>query len=95
MLEKQIEKRVCDHARQKNVLVYKFSSPGHAAVPDRMFILPTGGMFFIEFKRSGEHPTIPQEREHNKLRGHGVTVYVVDDVQYGKAIIDCHLSGLL
>ena len=95
MLEEKIESAVCDHARKSGLLVYKFSSPGHAAVPDRLFVLPGGGMFFIEFKRTGEHPTVPQEREHNKLRSHGVTVYVVDDVQYGKAIIDCHLSGLL
>jgi hypothetical protein len=43
---------------------------------------------FIEFKREGMKPTPAQEREHNRMRGHGVQVYVVDDVTTGKWVID-------
>ena len=38
MLEKQIESKVCDYAKSKGVLAYKFTSPARAAVPDRLFI---------------------------------------------------------
>ena len=46
MLEKQIEAKVCDYAKTKNVLVYKFTSPARAAVPDRLFIRADGRMWF-------------------------------------------------
>ena len=46
MLEKDIEKKVCDYAKSKNVLAYKFTSPARAAVPDRMFVTPEGTVWF-------------------------------------------------
>lgn len=88
MLERDIEKRVCDYAKSKGLLVYKFTSPNRAAVPDRMFVHPTGYVCFIEFKREGAKPTAPQEREHARLRGHKVRVYVVDTVCKGMQAID-------
>lgn len=88
MLEKDIEKRVCDYAKDNNILVYKFTSPQRAAVPDRLLILPSGHSFFIEFKREGQKPTPAQEREHARLRGHNVQVYVIDNVDDGKELID-------
>ena len=36
MLEKDIEARVCEYARAKGVLAYKFTSPARAAVPERV-----------------------------------------------------------
>jgi len=88
MLEKQIEKAVCDHAKSKGVLCYKFVSPGHAGVPDRMFITPSGEVFFIEFKRLGCVPTPLQWREINRLNSQGVDVYVVDNVTQGVSLVD-------
>lgn len=93
MLEKQIETKVCDYAKTKNVLVYKFTSPARAAVPDRLFIGPTGRVWFIEFKREGQKPTPAQEREHARLRGHNVSVFVIDDVEQGKAVVDAMVTG--
>ena len=91
MLEKQIESAVCRYARDKGVLAYKFTSPARAAVPDRLFIRPDGVVWFCEFKREGQKPTIPQEREHTKLRGHKVNVFVVDNVEDGRMMVDSML----
>ena len=88
MLEKQIEAKVCEYARSKNILAYKFTSPARAAVPDRMFITPSGRIWFCEFKRTGQKPTEAQEREHNKMRQHKVSVFVIDTVEEGKTMID-------
>ena len=88
MLEKQIEQKVCDHAKTRDVLVYKFTSPNRAAVPDRLLVFPNGTILFIEFKRTGEKATIPQQREHARLRGHNVPVYVVDGVESGIMLVD-------
>ena len=88
MLEKQIEAKVCDYAKGRGLLVYKFTSPNRMAVPDRMFVRPDGKIFFIEFKREGQKPTPAQYREHERLRGHGVLVFVVNNVLSGMLVID-------
>lgn len=88
MLEKEIEAKVCDYAKLKNVLAYKFTSPARMAVPDRMFISPSGRIWFCEFKRKGMKPTEAQAREHLRLQQHKVSVFVIDDVEQGKLMID-------
>lgn len=88
MLERNIEAAVCDYAKTKGFLVYKFTSPQRAAVPDRMFVTPKGVVFFIEFKATGKQPTAAQLREHSRLRGHKVVVEYINDVDIGKGFID-------
>jgi hypothetical protein len=87
-LEKDIEAKVCRYARDRGMLVYKFTSPSRAAVPDRLFIRPNGTVFFVEFKRKGQVPTPAQAREHQTLRGHGINVFVIDDINLGRAMVD-------
>jgi hypothetical protein len=91
VLEKQIEAKVCDYAKECGLGVYKFTSPARAAVPDRMFIYK-GRVFFIEFKREGQKPTPAQEREHNRMRQHQINVFVVDSVGIGKSTINYMLQ---
>jgi hypothetical protein len=93
MLEKEIEAKVCEYAKTKNVLVYKFTSPNRMAVPDRMLIRPDGHIWFVEFKREGAKPTPAQEREHHRLRQHKVSVFVIDNVEEGKLMIDLMVKG--
>ena len=93
VLEKDIEAKVCEYARSKNVLAYKFTSPARAAVPDRLFIAPDGRMWFCEFKREGAKPTAAQDREHAKLRAQKVNVFVIDNVIEGKNMIDLMVMG--
>lgn len=88
MLERDIEKRVKDYARSKGWLAYKFTSPGHAFVPDGILISPKGVVIFIEFKQSGKKPTAGQLREHERLRSQNCLIYLVDNVEYGKEIIN-------
>ena len=87
-LEKQIERNVCDYAHDAGMLVYKFTSPARAAVPDRLFVTPKGTVFFAEFKREGMKPTPQQTREHDRLRGHKVAVFVVDSVDAGRLVVN-------
>lgn len=92
MLEKQIERRVCEYAKELGYLVYKFTSPARMAVPDRLFITPSGVVFFIEFKRAGQTPTEAQKREHERLEAQRVRVFVIDDAVKGKIVIDSMLK---
>ena len=92
-LEKDIEKRVCDYAKSLGIIHYKFTSPARRSVPDRMFILPGGQVFFIEFKRKGKEPTEAQLVEIDKIRKQGAKVLVIDDVAQGKAyVLDLYQS---
>lgn len=87
-LEKVIEGKVVDYAKKLGCLVYKFTSPARRSVPDRMFIVHGGRVFFIEFKRLGQKPTPGQEAEIGKIRDKGAPVWVVDNVNFGKQVID-------
>ena len=93
-LEKQIELAVGTYAKEQGFLVYKFTSPQRAAVPDRLYITPRGKVFFCEFKRTGQVPTPAQAREHDRLRDQGVTVYVIDNVDAGRAMVDSMRLGV-
>lgn len=87
-LEKAIEIKVCDHAKALGCVVYKFTSPSRRSVPDRLFIMPGGkGVFFIEFKRLGQKPTLAQAIEIAKIQNQGAKVFVIDTVGAGKALV--------
>jgi hypothetical protein len=94
MLEKHVESKVCEYAKTKGLLVYKFTSPAKRSVPDRLFVLPDGRMFFCEFKREGATPTVQQSREHLRLRQQKVSVFVIDNVEDGKAMVDLMMLGV-
>ena len=49
---------------------------------------PKGTVFFVEFKREGMKPTPQQTREHDRLRGHKVAVFVVDSVDAGRLVVN-------
>jgi len=87
MLEKEIEKKVCAYARSKGCLTYKFVSPTQRGVPDRIIIY-RGEAMFIEFKQRGKTPTKLQEHKIAELRTHDMRVLVVDNLEYGMAVID-------
>lgn len=90
--EAQIEKSVCDYARERGCLVYKFSSPGRRGVPDRMFIAPGGTVFFIEFKAPGGKPSTLQRREINKLLDQGANAVWVGSIEAGEMVVSSHVK---
>ena len=88
MLERDIEKKVCEYAKSLGILAYKFTSPQRRSVPDRLFIAPGGVIFFIEFKQTGKTFTKGQEREAIRLADNGADVYLVDSVEGGKVLLN-------
>ena len=87
MKESAIEKKVCDYAKRKGWKVYKFTSPGNRAVPDRIFI-KQGIVFMIEFKQEGKKPTKLQKKVIKEISDENIYVFVCDNVVDGKQIID-------
>jgi len=90
MLEKKIEGAVKQYARTQGFLAYKWVSPAHIGVPDCILISPKGDVIFIEFKQKGKLPTPMQAREHQRMIANGAHVYVVDDVDTGRAIVNLY-----
>ena len=87
MRESLIEKKVSDYATEQGWLVYKFSSPGSRAVPNKIY-MKAGKVFFIEFKSPGKKPTKLQLKTHERIKAQGISVFVIDDIEEGKALVD-------
>lgn len=68
MSEKNIEAYLVRRVKELGGVAYKFVSPGHAGVPDRLVCLPGGLTWFVELKAPGKKPRPLQEVELNRLR---------------------------
>ncbi len=89
-LEKEIEGKSCRYGKSIGWEMQKFTSPARRSVPDRMCLHDFGTIIFIEFKRPGEKATAAQKKEHRKLRARGFEVYVIDNVEDAKRVLDKH-----
>lgn len=81
MRERDIEAYLVARCRRVGALCYKWVSPGHVGVPDRICVFPDGRVVFVELKAPGRKPSPAQLREHARLREHKQTVVVVDSVE--------------
>lgn len=85
--ENKIESTVKAYARTRGWWARKFKSPGNRDVPDDVFA-QNKRVFWIEFKRKGKKLSPGQEDEIALMRAQGLTVYVVDNIDEGKRVID-------
>ncbi len=90
MKETSIERKACDLVyKHLGIEASKLIVKGDTGFPDRVFWLPGGKPFFIEFKKPGEKPTGKQLHIHNQLRKMGYRVEVHDDATLAfQAVID-------
>lgn len=82
MLEKDVEAWLVAEAKKRGGIAYKFTSPQRRSVPDRLVLMPGGNIFFAECKAPGKTPTDAQAREHERMRGIGFEVFVVDKKEW-------------
>jgi hypothetical protein len=87
-LEKDIENKGCAYGKSTGWTCMKFTSPARRSVPDRMCLHDFGTIIFIEYKRFGEKPTEAQKKEHRRLRARGFKVFVIDNVEDAKRVLD-------
>lgn len=92
MLEKILETKITKKAKELGFLTYKFSSPANRGVPDKVFITPTGEIFFIEFKSTKGKLTELQKHEINNLWNYQIDTHVVRDIEDGLTILDYYSS---
>lgn len=78
MNEKLIEKKLREDIKKLGGLALKFSSPYHRGIPDRIVLMPGGGISFAELKTTGKKPTLLQEKAIAELRAMGFKAVVID-----------------
>jgi hypothetical protein len=89
MREKTIEQKLVRAVKASGGVCPKLTSPGFDGMPDRLVLLPTGRIGFVEVKRHGQPPRPLQEARHGMLRRLGFRVFVLDDAaQIGGIIRD-------
>ncbi len=77
MLEKEIERRMNGLIKKRGGLAFKFTSPGHPGVPDRIVITPCGVVWFVELKALSGRVSGLQKHRIGELEKRGANVRVV------------------
>ena len=88
MLEKEIEKRLCDGVKKLGGYAYKFTSPGNDGVPDRMVIMPGGDITFVELKTDTGKLSKLQDFQIRRLKKLGCKVRVVRGENGAEAFLE-------
>jgi len=82
VLERLIEKRTVAKAQKEfKITALKLNVAGRRGYPDRMFLIPGGKPFFIEFKRPGSVPTSLQSYTIKNLQNLGYDVEIHNNVE--------------
>lgn len=88
MLEKEVEKYLVREVKKIGGISFKFISPGNAGVPDRIVILPTGKVVFVELKTDRGKLTKLQEVQIKKISDLGADTRVLRGIEGVKEFIN-------
>jgi hypothetical protein len=88
MLEKEVERRMCEMVRKRGGLTYKFTSQNNPGVPDRIIITPGGGVWFVELKAICGRLAKIQKWQIGELEKRGANVRVVHGWDAAKEFIE-------
>ena len=88
MREKSIEAKLVDAVKAAGGVCWKFTSPGTSGVPDRIVLMPSGRIAFVEVKASGEKLRPLQRLRIRTLRRLGFKAFVLESPEQIGGIID-------
>lgn len=91
LIEHQLTRAIHAHGG----ICWKWIAPGTAGVPDRIVILPTNKIIFIEVKAPGQNPRPIQTHRINQLKKLGAHVYIIDSPQSIKQMLNDYQKGKL
>lgn len=92
MREQVIEDNVTAYAESLGFISRKMTYAGRHGCRDRDFY-GFGHTVKVEFKRPNGSPRPHQERERERMKKVGVTIWVIDDIDRGKALLDRHAAA--
>ena len=79
--EKVIERKLVERVKKAGGLCIKLLTSQYIGLPDRLCLFPNGKIIFVELKSTGQKPRKIQVFVHNKLRGLGFQVEVIDSIE--------------
>ncbi len=79
-VEKQLEEKASDIAKEFGFLSYKIAARSRRGLPDRIFV-GWGKTIFVEFKSPGEKLSPIQRYVISQLQDQDATVYIVDNIK--------------
>lgn len=88
MTEKYIEQKLVRAAKDLGGIAPKFVCPGLDGVPDRIVLLPTGRIAFVELKAPGQKLRPLQVRRKRQLEALGFLVYCIDGIEQIRGVLD-------
>lgn len=90
--ESNLQGKCRDYAKSQGLIFRKLKAEGFRGFPDSLVVFPYGLIIFIEFKNPNGNGRLSemQKREIKKLRNYKVVVFVVDNFEDFKFIIDEH-----
>jgi len=68
MRERDVEKKLVQGVKRLGGECLKWVSPGNTGIPDRIVILPSGDIFFVELKTGAGRLSGPQDYWQYRLR---------------------------
>ncbi|MEG0988695.1 MAG: VRR-NUC domain-containing protein [Clostridium sp.] len=87
MLEKDIESWLNKQVEQIGGLAFKFVSPGNPGVPDRIYILPNGKVWFVELKQQFGRIAGIQKWQRQRLLEMGCNYCLVRGMEGAKDLV--------
>ena len=88
MTEKELESKLVKAVKARGGIAYKFTSPAHRSVPDRLVVMPGGRVIFIEVKAPGKgRLTRLQQRERDRLESLEAEYYLLNSPDQIEEII--------
>lgn len=81
MLEREIEQKLKKTIEAKGGLALKFVSPGISGVPDRLVLIPSGRITFVELKAPGKKLSPKQVKIAKRLESLGHKVWMIDSIK--------------
>ena len=88
MRERDVERKLVAAVKARGGICPKWVAPGFDGVPDRLVFLPGSHFGMVELKAPGEKPRPLQVSRHKLLQRLGFHVYVVDNPDAIKEVLD-------
>ena len=87
MRESTIEDHLVRRTNEIGGEVRKVKWIGRRGAPDRVVMLPGGLLYWVELKRPGQKAEPHQAREHERMRGMGQRVLIIDSFEAIEALL--------
>lgn len=86
--EKETERKLVREVKAMGGMAIKLTSPSVDGLPDRLVLLNSGKVGFVELKAPGKKPRVLQVKRMKDLQDLGFKVFVVDDKSQIGGVID-------